>query len=592
MTDSTPQSPVIRFFDGGWKAHGVFLALSVFFCLPMVMHPMDVPMGPPLGDTMTTQWNFWWVDQVIRGKVAPGDGLLHTSMLFHPLGADLSYHTMEFTYAVLLWPLRLMGDGFLQHNASLFLATYLMAWATWLAARQWGAGRFGAALCATALTLHGYRLAEGIHLNIFSTYLFPLTLYLLKRMLVDESRWRVAIGLGVAGNLAVMTSLFHTLECLIFTLLFVALTACLNRDLLRRMTPTLVVALLIVAPAAIWTGWHLATAPKPPQFSAAGQSVHAADVWQFLIHPRLRMALTGIENDWLTVFLNGEQRAWTWYLPGYLCVAAAIASAFALKKHGIRSGGTTLLWMGLFFWIMSLGPALKIGSPTELNPEPSAIPLPGRLLSLVPFLGTMRSVWHFGFSGTVCITIHAALWMEMGMRLIVRERRRLIQILALAIVAGESFMGPLNVFANRMDGAAKFVAAQASPGAVAIFPQYFHQYRGFFMYHQTIHERRIVGGYLSRDPIAFEDWKKDRQWPIDLEEVGYGRLPALGRDSAAKLRADVEAHDIRLVEIYDDSKEKWFSTRISDAVTRVVPGGVAYRDQDTMVITIREGSGN
>lgn len=579
------RAPVVSPFDGGWQAHGFFLALTLFFCLSLVIHPTDVPMGPPLGDTMTTQWNFWWVDQVMRGATTPTEGLLHTNRLFHPLGADLSYHTMEFPYAILLWPLRLIGGGFLQHNASLIIATYLMAWACWLAARQWGAGRFGAAACTAALTIHGYRLAEGIHLNIFSTYLFPLTIYLLKRI-TDECaageaiRWKSAAALGITGILTLLTSLFHALECLIYLLIFVAPLLFTRRAILPAIMKQFALAGLIAAPIAVWLAWHLATAPKPPSFGPDAQVGHAADLWQFVIHPRIRMLLAGVENDWLSVFMDGRQRAWVWYLPGYTLIVGGAIAALRLKQS---SQPRMLLFAGIFFWILALGPALKLGSPMVLNGEPTPIPLPGRLLSWVPFLGTLRSIWHFGFTGTVCIAIYTCVWLEHGLAMIHEERRRLLQALALVIIAAESFIGGLGSFANRMDGAAKFLTQQKQEGAVAFFPQYFYQYRGYFMYHQTIHGRPIVGGYIARDPIAFEDWKKERLWPIELEETGYGRIPGLDDAGLSRMKSDMEKHNIRFVEIHDDTREKWFSGRIAAELAKTGMR-VVYTDEETMVL--------
>ncbi len=579
----------VDFDDGGWRAHGLFLFLTVLFSGSVVFHPFDVPLAPPLADPAQTQWNFWWIDQVLRGAWGEHADLMHSPALFHPLGANLAYHTLDLGYGLLLWPVRLIGGGLLQHNVALMLATYLMAWFTWLATRQLGGSRFAAALASVVLTLHGYRLAEAHHLNTFSTYFFPLTLYLLARIGSGNRPLLSGALLGLTGCAAVATSLFHAMGCALVACLYIPFLWSDARERRSAMLG-LAAAAVVAAPVVAWMAWQLHRAPAPVEFSVSDQARNAADLWQLLIHPRLRMALTGTENDYMGLVINTGQRVLIWYLPGYLPVALGLIAAFrAGAWPGLASSRRVLLIGAVAFILAGLGPFLKVGSPAEVNPGATGIPLPGRLLAFVPMLGTLRSVWHFAFLGTICLGIYASiLGMEWLERIADPRRRVLLQLLLVVLAGAESFIGPLTTYGDRMEGAARFLKAAAPrESAVAVFPQYIYQLRGHFMYQQTIHGRPIMGGYISRDPVGFEEWKKERRWPIELEELGYGRIPVLDGGTVALLREDIGACNMGSVMIHDDSEDQRFAARIGGALARLGIGDVVYTDRDGVVVAIR-----
>ncbi|CAN5509297.1 hypothetical protein BH09SUM1_BH09SUM1_33110 [soil metagenome] len=573
---------------GAVAPHLLFAFLTFLLGASLIRFPHGSPVCQPTGDLGVAQWDFWWADQVIRGLAPAGDGFFRSSLIFHPLGADLTYQTFEFTYVILLWPLRAIGGGFLQHNVALLIATYLMAWFSWLAARSFGAGRMAAVLCATVLTLHGYRLAEAIHLNIFSTWIFPLVVCALQRIRVNPERWRNGGLLGVAANLAIFTSIFHTLAAALFAFAFIAVFY-FRDDMAtrRRRFMNVALAVALVAPGAMLIGWHIAHAPKPPAFGDGAQSAHAADVWQFLIHPRIRMALLGIANDSLIIPMDMQQRVWIWYLPGYLCVIGAM---IARRRAAGDSALKFLVYAGFGFWILALGPWLKIGSPLQLDAVAGSIPLPGKLLRMVPLLGSMRSVWHFGFIGTICMTIYASIVIMRALGEIREPSRRVVyQGLFIAAAACESFIGSIATFTLPMDGAANYIAAYGRPGdSVAVFPQYLYVARGHFMYHQTVHGLPMLGGYLARDPIAFDDWKTERRWPIELEEASYGRINAMSPEAVANFHADVEGLHIRYIEILDDTNGRRFAARMHDQLEKIGPWKVGYTDQWTVVIEKQE----
>lgn len=590
-----PQHVPIGFLDGGWRAHLLFAFLTALFCAGPLLHPFDFPLAPPMADPANTQWNFWWVHQVLRGHAGPDGGFMFCPVLFYPLGADLAHQTVEYTYALLLWPLRMVTGGIVQHNAALILATYLTAWFTWLAARQFGATYTGAALATIVITLHPYRLGEAHHLNIFSTQWFPLVLYLVLRARAAPCRVTNGLLLGLAGVLTLGTSLFHTLGAAIAALILVAWMLSGRRagpSATRNLLISLAIALLVCAPVAAWFGWHLATAPEPVRFGPEAQARNAADVWQFLIHPRLRMVLCGVENDFVSLVSANNQRPILWYLPGYLLAAVGVARIARYTRSYPESPVRVFVLIGAIFWTLALGPLLKVGSPAEINPSPTPIPLPGALLAPLPMLGSMRSVWHFGFLGTICLAIPCAAAAGALIDGITDTRRRHLAAWLVAVLVGaETFPGSLTTWPDRMDGAAVYIREHAPEGAsVAVLPNYLYEIRGHFMYQQTIHGHPILSGYLSRDPLDFEEWKREHAWPIDLERTGYGSLSAPDARALERLREDVQELRISHFAIYDDTEERRFSRRIVSVLEKAGMAEVVYTDNSMVVCRMLPGS--
>jgi hypothetical protein len=544
--------------------HLLASALTILLCPGLLLHFGEPAVLLPMADPAQTLWNFWWVHEVLFGPLATGEWLFHSGRIFHPLGASLAWHTGDLFWALVLAPLRPIVGGFGQHAIALLAATYLTAWCMWLAARAIGCGCFGAALAAIAITVHGYRYAEGHHLNLFSTFWFPLVLWILVRLWRSPAPWRWGIALGMAANGVLLTSQFHALGCAMLSGGVMALAVLRKRGAERaRLLGAVAVTICISLPSVLLLASAMASAPRPVRFGNEAQIRNAADLWQLLLHPRIRALLVGGEP-----LLHEHWRLSSWYLPGYTLVVAIIAAmASGRIAPGERRRQWLLLAAAASFILLAMGPRLKIGLPTEINPAPSPLPLPGLLLGSIPGLGTMRSVWHFGFLGTMLLALAGARGAETI--LASASVRPLHGWLVAAVVLAEAQVGTIGTVPERLDASARFLVGSPHRGALAPFPQVLHELRGHYMYQQTIHERPIVGGYLSRDPEAFEIWKAERRWPVELELIGQGRQARLTTPAEENLRDDLNAHAIGWVLVHDASDASPYPRAIGAELARL-----------------------
>ncbi|MBI1291267.1 hypothetical protein GC173_08485 [bacterium] len=523
----------------------LYFALLTFLLGPsLILHFGEAPVSDTFADPAQTQWNLWWVGRVLNSHfigvdtIPSHDGFFHSTAIFYPVGASLAWHTLDLCYGLLLWPLQPVVGVLGQHALALLLATYLTAWAAWEAARAIGCREVGAAAACAAITLHGYRLAEAHHLNIFSSFFFLATFVLLVRLRSDESRRWSVLALGALAWPTIFSSQFHALGCALLAVGFCVGVLVVDGGEARwRFFRRTLVAALVAAPAAILMLWILHAAGTPPRFGSDAQAANAADVWQFLIHPRIRMALAGVDDTtpWGMLY-----RAETWYLPGYLLTAA-----MALAAVRLRSRRMVLLALGAtVFFLLSMGPWLKLGTPGTINPEPLGFPMPGMLLSWVPGLGTVRSVWHFGFLGTMLAAIGGAWGLEQMLAAWKLDKHPLVAILIPLVVTAETQVGAILTTEPTLQASAHVLAEKREGGAVVCLPHLSYEIRGMYMAQQTIHGRPIVAGYISRDPAAFDEWKDQRLWPGEFEAVGIGARQRISLQADLNLREDIARHEL------------------------------------------------
>ena len=554
MSDSVEEPGGVRLFDGGWRAHVLFAGLTVFMSGSLPFHLGGCPLSQPGGDIGNTQWNLWWVGEVLSGRGGEGGGLMHSPGLFFPAGADLVWNTTEYLWGIGLWPLRLALGGFAQHNVALILATYLTAWFAFLAARQVGAGFAGAAAASAAVALHGYRLMESYHLNIFTTFPLPGAIWLVLRLGANPGDRRAALGLGALAVATLLSSIFHAFGCAILGVGLAGWLLWRHRAdgvYTRRLLGAVGIAVGIALPVLAWIAWHMARADAPVAFTALAVAEKAADPWQFLIPARARLAMTGLPTDVMDLIAAGQAHAAVWYLPGFLLAACAL---WGVWRSDAAPAARAVLAIGGVFAVLSLGPYLRMGPPWTANPEPTLLPLPGLLIRWIPGLGTLRSVWHFGFLATICMAVVGGAGLERLLATaVLLPHRRVLAVLAVLVAGAETYRGSLFTQPAVLGvPTANYLRDSATrDDAVLAYPFALYEVRGFFMWQQTVHRRPMATGYLSRDPASFDAWRGERVWPNELEDICHSRIDRFTPPAEAMFREDVAALRIRHMILFD-----------------------------------------
>jgi hypothetical protein len=153
--------------------------------------------------------------------------------------------------------------------------------------------------------------------------------------------------------------------------------------------------------------------------------------------------------------------------------------------------------------------ALSFGPTLYVHGEPTFTHMPYRLLMKVPLLDVSRVPSRFGLIAMFCLAIIAAVTLDHLTKLAkARSASRLLWVIVFAAVVAETLPArphpqrPIEVveseFFHRLRGLGKgrsallnvpvdFVGAKGAGG--------------LYLFHQTIHHQKVVGGYLGREPV-------------------------------------------------------------------------------------------
>ena len=153
-------------------------------------------------------------------------------------------------------------------------------------------------------------------------------------------------------------------------------------------------------------------------------------------------------------------------------------------------------WVVLVFFVLALGPVLRIAGQTALLPGGREIPLPyAALVRVVPFMNISRSVSRYDAMVMLALAILAALGLNW---LIARFRRgRWIAVAATALIVFEFLPIPYPLSVSDAPAWYATLAQDTRPGSVLNLPMNWD--RPNYLLHQTVHGKPLVAGYISRD---------------------------------------------------------------------------------------------
>jgi hypothetical protein len=331
-------------------------------------------------------WHFWWVKRALTEPTDPR----FCGLLNHPRGASIVFQNVGWPDCSLLLPLTAVSPD-LAYNVQLALGTLFTALMVALLAREWGAGLLGAAVAGLVAAWMPSRTA-----HVIQHYQLANLGWLAGSMLFA----RKAVRKGGTG-LTALTGLFVLLSFLqspYFAPLsalgvLVAVLSVGDRPLRRRRV--LYVALAWVGAACLGALFYLTGG------RGAGE----------------------VEIAWReAVYWSAEPQSFLLPSPfGLLGGALGIPMRFSWMPNvfeGVVTPGITVLLLGLLAWkkraallvvaalvcfVLALGPELR------LMGRPTGIPMPYRLLQMLPLLEGARAPSRFAMLGGMFLAVSLGL---------------------------------------------------------------------------------------------------------------------------------------------------------------------------------------
>jgi hypothetical protein len=254
-----------------------------------------------------------------------------------------------------------------------------------------------------------------------------------------------------------------------------------------------VVVAMASAGGRIWTGprvWWRSSAP-------------GVDAAAWLIPNPFSPWFGGLGTEWLAGLPNG-------FVENVASVSWVAVATIAIAVVAAGFKGTRGWWVftGVFA-LLSLGPFIRIAGIDTYLPTPWA------LLRYLPVVGAARMPTRM----TVLVMLGFAMLFALALQHLRARSRRpwVVTAIAVACLGLELLPTPRRLFSAAVPDVARVIAAD--PREVKVLNLPFGLKDGLggggrfstaYQYHQTVHEKPLIGGYLSRLPGgAIERYRRD-----------------------------------------------------------------------------------
>ncbi|MEO8434564.1 MAG: hypothetical protein ABI596_06690 [Pyrinomonadaceae bacterium] len=481
-----------RFADSKPGTFFICLVFSLIMIHPWVFPLKGIPAlnGSVWSDPAHSIWTLWLVNENLSSGRSP----YHTNMIFYPLGADLTHHTLSPGFFPVVFLIKQLSGGdpmypVYAYRIIIWLCFTLLLFFTYLLLRQAGFTRWAAAIGAVAFSFSDFFIEHAAHISLLSAFFIPLTGLLLLRLYRQPST-ATALAASLTAGVAIY---FTELALYLFLgLLFVLIAIFLIRDErktlldklrllgLRRLLLAVGVCLAVMMPFLIAHFSSEVVKPLPVE-----SSNFSANLVGFLIPDPQRNPLYGNLSGALSAQINKGLNGRETFIGFPLLVFAVIGLLYS-RQNMVRAAAL----VSLVFLILSLGPTLKVfGSDTGW-------PLPYALLMKIPPFDLGRTPVRFVMMGILFLTFAAAAgitWTGHALKSRLGSPWSFVAgVVLFGWVVAESY--------SPMPRQPAFVPpaelAQLVNGPVLNLPA--SRFDGYAALLQVFHQRPIATGYISR----------------------------------------------------------------------------------------------
>jgi hypothetical protein len=493
----------------------LYLALTVVFTFPLFLHLSTfTPLGDGSGDQFQSIWNLWWFKTAL---IELQTNFLYTNYIYYPQGTNLVYQPSIFLGAVWL-PIVFFLDTpqglVFSHNLILILTFVLTGFGMYLLIKHLTAHPLAAFLGGLLFTFCSYRLWHMNHLNLLSTQWIPLYVLCLLKSLKGKPLGNL-LGAGLFFILTFLSSLTYALFLGLFTLLYSLYLLIrspkqlFDKRFIRSALIALICVVAVLAPVlySLWStqvDWE----PSPEEIVRAS----ANPVGYFL--PTKETSLLG--GFFLPSYLDYRGIPGNETFLGWVLIFFVFYTWIKTPRHKAK------FWFfsGLFFFVLSLGPALQVfGRSYHFSWLPYTI-----LYNCLPILKLGRTPCRFSIMVTLCLIVFSGYGLarifhyppvrsarasELATFLRSFLTRRGMPLLVAVLIILEFIVFPTIMIKinipecyHQMKNAEQNCALLELPTAGKGYSLMFN----VRMYYQTCHSKKVVNGYLPRPSRGSRDF--------------------------------------------------------------------------------------
>lgn len=483
-----------------WAAHQLerwwlLFALALVFTF-LMMRNCVFPLGALLftegvegQDCYQMVWNLWHTAESVSRLQNPYE----TLMLFYPLGANLSQHTLAAGFVPITLIVKLISGGdamypFYTYRIIVLLSFTLILFASFLFLRRAGFSFWASLIPSVAYAFSHFFMLHILHLNHLAAFFIPLTALAALRIYQKPNMAR-ALTLALVAALSLYFTefalyIYMGLACFLLIISFFKderrkLSETLSHLGFVRMLAAATLFLLVIAPYLYF--FLKANSLKP---GPAEASYFSSNLAGFFIPTPERTPLYGqpfSALDARMISMRGYE-IFIGFPPLIFAVAGFLKSERRLARVSVI--------IALIFFILSLGPTLKIFQAD------TGLPLPYALLMHIPPFDAGRTPVRFVVMGLFFWMIGAAGGFEWAGEIFARRFSARWNMALMAVFFVWTVAEVYQPAARQQPFVPPRGVERTIPGAVLNLP--INRADGYAEMLQIFHHRPIATGFLAR----------------------------------------------------------------------------------------------
>jgi len=505
----------------------IFTILIVIFTFPLV-NGFRTHIAGFGDDNWGNIWNLSWVSQAL---VSSAD-LYQTPMLFHPLNANLVFHTLTPFHGFIAFPIKAFCGLIPAFNMLVMLDLLLASFAMFLLSRFLGNGFYPSLFAGFIFAFGPYSIMHAmLHLSLMGIgWIAIYLLFLIK--FINTTRIADCTGTVVAAIILAYTSPTYLLLSGIVSLIWLPLLLIkiFRKRILSKCFLYIISASIIffiaVSPIIVQAIKESSREGMYYQSPPRAAKHWGADLYSFVTPPNFHWffrpgpigselsfdAYNSTHRPWFNgpVYSGkGSEAALYIGIPVFLLALLGVLKAKNLKHKPI--------WIitGICFLTLSLGPVLIIkGHVLPENPERfTHYPLPFAYLMDIPIFGGLRMPARCHAVTSLVVSLLAAAGVHHILTSTSRKSLRWFLFSGVFFVSAVDFASiPWPRTTAEIPEVYRVIRDDPEPGSVLDLPPGWRTgdyvdftERTIFQYYQIHHQRPIPYGQISRVPR----WKLD-----------------------------------------------------------------------------------
>ena len=457
------------------------------------------------GDGLGNIWNLWWTNKAITEL---HQSPWHTNFLYYPYGTSLLPHTLNpFNGLMAIILMRFMSQVQV-HNFIVVFAFVVSGLTAFFLARAFTKSTAACLLAGFIFTFSEYHFAHAQgHLNLLSMEWVPLFLLCWYR-LITKPRVVTGVFSACALFLVLLCDYYYFLYCVIGGLLIFIWYWIRSRDwlfflrsnYLRALGAFLLVTLITAGPLVVSL---LILLVRDPPLGAHDPAEFSLDLLGLFIPGRHWRFSELTSFYWSGLNDPVEKSEYIGFVVLFVLIYAWIR-----RKHLHEAVG---LWFLIFlvFAVLALGPVIHIGSHEIRFPlTPYTV-----LAKLIPGM----SLGGMPVRTVVMVILAASVLAAVGFGELLRRRSVVVVAILVVVLTFEYLPGPLPARENPLPDFVKELKKLPDGAIYDARSSKFHA-----LYYQTIHQRPMAFGYISRPPTSVD--AKSRELRQVFERGDYEKL--------------------------------------------------------------------